>query len=414
LRLDVAVTAEDVRIDNNYGRLNAAAALRVEGTADRPALLGRIEAQPDGELYLAGNTFRIQNFLVEFTDPHASIPDVTFLADTRVGNVPIEVSLQCAGGGACEREVRSQAAGVTNEEAEALLFGISSDPAVAGAQLARLLSGEVLGVIGRTVGLDTLRLDQAAGERADIFDDPTLIAGDVNPASRLTVGKRLGERVELAYSQDLAENGFTTSTSYAAPASMSFRALLLDDQSRSYEFRHEPLGGVPRRPRFEAARAPTVAAVRIGGTPGFPEQDLRARLQLGEGDSFDFTRWQEDRERLNALYRSRGYFEARIRSRRVPVATQGGQPGQNGPSADAVALEYIVEQGPPTRLEVAGVSLPGDVRDRIIDRWSSTVFDRFLERDASLIVRDYLYGQGLLQARVTASAFRRSATKPPA
>ena len=247
LRLDVTIaTTNEIRIDNNYGRLNLTANLQATGSAAHPGVLGRIEAEPDGEVYLAGNTYRIQTLTIDLTNPRVISPEVTFLAETRVGNTPIEISLQCGASGPCEREVRSQAAGITNEEAEAKLFGISTDPNEAGAQLARLLSGELLGLVSGSVGLDTLRLDQGGG--TDLFDDPTLVAGDVNPASRLTVGKRVGDRVELAYSQDLSQNGFVMSTTYFAPAGISLRALLLDNEDRSYEFRHEPIG-VRRRPR---------------------------------------------------------------------------------------------------------------------------------------------------------------------
>ena len=410
LRLDVALaTSEDVRIENNYGRLNATANLRIEGTGAQPAVIGRVEVQPDGEIYLGGNTFRVQTLIIEPSGPLAATPNVIFLADTRVGNVPIEVSLQCGPGGPCEREVRSQAAGVTNEEAEAMLFGVSSDPSVAGAQLASLLSGELLGVVGQSVGLDTLRLEQGAGGRADLFDDPTLVAGDVNPASRLTLGKRVGEHVELAYSQDLAENGFTTSTTYSAPAGISLRALLLDDQSRSYEFRHEPLSAAPRRARPTTEAGPTIASVRIAGTPGFPEAELRGRLQLAEGDRFEFTRWQDDRERLNALYQSRGFFEARVRARRLPTTAEPDAVGGSGPVGESIVLEYTVEQGPATRLDVIGVDLPEAVRNRIIARWASAIFDGFLERDARLLVREHLYREGRLQATVAATIRRDQA-----
>ena len=69
---------------------------------------------------------------------------------------------------------------MTDEQAEEQLFGVSTDPSAAGAQLARLLSGEVLGIVGRRVGLDTLRLEQ--GGSGGSVHDPTLIAGDVDPA----------------------------------------------------------------------------------------------------------------------------------------------------------------------------------------------------------------------------------------
>jgi len=391
LGLDVTVaTTNEIRIDNNYGRVSLTANLQVTGSAAKPGLLGRLEAEPDGEVFLAGNTYRIQTLTVDFTNPRTIAPAVTLLAETRVKNVPIEITLQCPASGPCEREVRSQAAGITNEQAEALLFGISADPNVAGAQLVRMLSGELLGVVGGRIGLDTLRLEQAAGERSDLFDDPTLVAGDVNPASRLTVGKRVGERVELAYSQDLAENGFIMSTSYYAPAGISLRALLLDNQNRSYEFRHEPRFGAQRRSRPTPRAAAMVEAVHFSGMYGFAENELRGRLRLTEGDRFDFSAWQEDRKRLVRYYQERNFFESRVRARRTAD-------GAN------VTLEYDIEQGLPSRLDVSGFDLPDEVRRRIVERWTAAVFDGFLERDVATIVREYLYQEGRLGATVTAA-----------
>ena len=408
LRLDLSLASvEDLRIDNNYGRLDVSTRLRIVGTVERPGVIGRIEASPDGEIYLAGNTYRVERLIVDFANPRAIAPDLSFLAETRVGSTPIEVELQCTASGACERDVRSQAAGVTDEQAEEQLFGVSTDPSVAGAQLARLLSGEVLGIVGRRVGLDTLRLEQ--GGSGDLFEDPTLIAGDVDPASRLTLGERLGDSVELVYSQNLAASGFTWSTTYYAPYGLSFRALLLDDQSRSLEFRHEPRFGASRR--GPAARRPAgrIAAVRFTGSPGFPERELRGRLKLTEGDRFTFAAWQSDRDRLADLYKTRGFLEARIRARRIPVEATGAEskaeqttePPDASPAA--VELEYVIERGPETRLDVRGATLPAAVRERILDRWSSTLFDGFLERDARTIVRDHQYREGHLQATIAAT-----------
>ena len=277
-----------------------------------------------------------------------------------------------------------------------MLFGISTNPDEAGAQLARLLSGELLGLVSGSVGLDTLRLDQGGG--TDLFDDPTLVAGDVNPASRLTVGKRVGDRVELAYSQDLSQNGFVISTTYFAPAGISLRALLLDNEDRSYEFRHEPRIGVRRRPRPAPRPDATVAAVRFSGNLGFAESELRGQLRLTEGDRFDFAAWQQDSDRLRRYYQEHGFFEARVRARRPP-----GAGDQTDPAAKTVALEYAIEQGLPTRLEVSGYELPDEVQRRIVERWASSIFDRFLERDVDRIVRDYLFGEGRPQASVTAT-----------
>ena len=121
---------------------------------------------------------------------------------------------------------------------------------------------------------------------------PTLVAGDVNPASRLTIGKRLGEHVALAYSQNLANSGFTMTSTYFAPAGISVRALLLDDQSRAYEFRHEPRFGAPSRKRAVVVASAAIAGIRFTGNPGFPESDLRRQLRLTDGDHFSFVAWQ--------------------------------------------------------------------------------------------------------------------------
>ena len=273
LGLDLTLaTAEGIRIDNNYGRLDIAGTLRITGTPERPGLIGRIEAAPDGEVFLAGNTYRVERLVLDFSNPRAIAPDLSFLAQTRVGGVPIEVELLCPADGPCERHVKSLSAELTTDaEAEAQLFGMPADAAAAGEQLARLLSGEVLGLVSRTVRLDTLRLEQGTRGRSDIFDDPTLVAGDVDPASRLTLGKRLGDRVELAFSQNLTESGFTWSTTYRGPYGLSVRALLLDDQSRSVRV---PARAPLRRVARGAAAAATRAArdrradLRNAGLPG--------------------------------------------------------------------------------------------------------------------------------------------------
>jgi outer membrane protein assembly complex protein YaeT len=402
LRLNVAVaTTGDVRIDNNYGRLDVGVALRVVGTAANPGVLGRLEAAEDGEIYLGGNTYRVERLTIDLANPRAIAPEVTFSAQTRIGSLPIGIDLRCPAAAPCERKVTSLATGTDDAEAEAQLFGTSGGAASAGENLARLLSGELLGVVGRTVGLDAIRLEQQA-ERRDIFDDPTLISGDVDPASRLTLAKRLGSNVELIYSQNLAEEGFTWITSYFGPFGLSWRLLVLDDQSRSYEFRHELPIGAGRTRRRPRPPAPRVTAIRIEGAPGFPENDLRRQLRLSEGDRFSFGAWQRDRDRLQGFYQSKGLLEARIRARRLPGETDP-QTQDGSPLEPTVALEYRITRGPQTQLDVRGVTLPGDVRDRIVERWTTALFDGFLERDARTIVREHLYRQGYLDATVTAT-----------
>jgi outer membrane protein assembly complex protein YaeT len=391
LRLDVNLeTEEDVRIDNNYGRLDVGGSFRIVGTPASPGVLGRLQAEEDGEIYLGGNTYHIERLLVDLTSPRGIAPDVEFAAQTRVGDLPIGVELRCPSSGACERKITSLTNGVDDKEAEARLLGQAGTAAAAGENLARLLSGELLGVVGRSVGLDTVRLSQEA-QHQDIFDDPTLVAGDVDPAARLTLGKRLGSGVEVVYSQNLADSGSTWITSYTGPRGLSARVLILDDNSRSYEFRHEPIGG-DRARRRPAQRGPRVAAVTIEGTPGFTEKEVRGQLRLGTGKRFSFAAWQRDRDRLARFYQERGFLEARVSARQLAADHDG-----------EVRLEYGITRGPATRTIVRGVALPQDVRNRLDERWTTALFDGFLEKDARTIVRDHLYREGYLNASVAAS-----------
>jgi outer membrane protein assembly factor BamA len=405
LRLNVAVaTASDLRIDNNYGRLDIGVAVRVVGTAASPSVLGRLQAADGGEIYLAGNTYRIERLAIDLNNPRTITPEVNFSAQTRIGDLPIGIEFRCPAAGPCERKVTSLATNVDDKVAEARLFGTEGGAASAGEGLARLLSGEILGVVGRTVGLDAIRLEQQA-QRGDIFDDPTLISGDVDPAARLTLAKRLGSNVELVFSQNLADDGFTWITNYLGPYGLSWRLLVLDDQSRSYEFRHEPPIGADRARRRPRPPGPRIAAVRIAGTPGFPERELRRQLRLVEGDRFTFAAWQRDRDRLERFYHSQGLLEARIRARRLSAdGAEGPGPSPPGQTADdKVALEYTITRGLATQLTIRGATLPDAVRDRIVQRWTSALFDGFLERDAGTIVRDHLFREGYLQAQITAA-----------
>src|SRR5262249_30642128 len=115
--------------------------------------------------------------------------------------------------------------------------------------------------------------------------------------------------------------------------------------------------------------------------------------------------WQRDRDRLARLYRDQGFFEARIRVRRLPAdRAEDPTPGESSMRTDdQIRLEYAITRGPTTHLVVRGATLPDAVRDRSVGRWTSALLDGFLERDARTIVQEHFYRQGHLHATVTAT-----------
>src|SRR5690606_25199432 len=75
LRLNLWVTTQqDLVVDTNYGRFEAGAALRVIGSVGEPVLAGRVSLSEGGEVYLAGNTFRISRGSISFTNPFRIVP----------------------------------------------------------------------------------------------------------------------------------------------------------------------------------------------------------------------------------------------------------------------------------------------------------------------------------------------------
>ena len=72
-----------------------------------------------------------------------------------------------------------------------------------------LVSGELLDTAGRSLGLDTVRLEEEASA-GQIRMDSSLVASETNPGTRLTVGKNLSSQVQLVVSQNLRESGLLT------------------------------------------------------------------------------------------------------------------------------------------------------------------------------------------------------------
>ena len=235
LRLDIRVlTGEEIVVDNNYGAGTLAADTRVGGTVARPAVTGRATVGDGGQVFLGGNVFEIETGTVNFVDPDGIAPEINVTARTQVGNEEITITL--AGTAETLTTTMQSSTGLPESDIVSLLLTgrtldqVGSAPgAVAREQALGLVSGEVLGVAGRSIGLDTVRLERGA----------SLVAGDTNPGTRVTVGKNLSRQVQLVASQSLRESGLLTwIVNYLPHPKVELRLVIDDDTDRSYEFRH--------------------------------------------------------------------------------------------------------------------------------------------------------------------------------
>lgn len=400
LRLNVAIaTAEDLVVDNNVGRFEAGAALRLLGTLARPSLAGRIGLREGGEVFLGGTTYRLDRGAIDFLNPREIEPTIDITARTQIGEY--DIRLQATGTpGQIQADLSSQPP-LGRSDIVSLLAtgrtvaqgGLTTE--VVGEQVLGYLSGDLLGFAGRALGLDAVRL-QRGDITQDLRFDPTLVATQANPAQRLTVSKDVGRQIELVLSQNLKSGDLTWLATYRPRRGLAARVVSDDQGDRSYEFRQELMvgGRAERGERTPAVRS-QVASVVFTGDARSDGRELEDRIALRRGRRFDFYRWIEDRDRVLAFYHERGYYEARVSATRRLLAGETGE--------SAYELTYEVRRGPRTSLVVTGAELPRDLLRRMVAAWQRSGFTGFLVEDYAALVRTALAGRGWVaaQAEVT-------------
>jgi outer membrane protein assembly complex protein YaeT len=402
MTLDVRITtSEDVVVDNNYAQLGLAADLRLRGTVSQPVLAGRAEAREGGRIFLGGNVYQIEGTgAVDFSNPSRIEPDLNITALARVSGNEIRLTLK-GPPARLETTLTSDPPLAQSDIVSLLMTGqVQSDsgpvPAIGRDQLLAYLSGEFLGVAGRAVGLDTLRIEPGGSVRFDAG----LIATETDPGSRLTFGKQVTSDVEVVFSKNLTDSGaFTWIVAYHPRRNVEVRVVSDDHNDRLYDFRHDiTIGGGPAPTSAAPAVRPRIGAVRITGASGPLEAELRGRVSLTSGKTFDFFAWQQNRDRLEQFCQESGHRGARVIARRVVAGP---------PDAPTVDLEFEVRLGRRTIVDLSGAPQAAKLRRAIEALWSHSVFDAFLIDEATNAARAMLVADGYLRATVAAAMVPR-------
>jgi outer membrane protein assembly factor BamA/autotransporter translocation and assembly factor TamB len=400
LALDIrVVTDEDIIVDNNYARAQLGGDLNLIGTAAAPAISGRAVLREDGQLFVGRNVYTVSRdtpSTIDFVSPTAIEPELNIHLTTRVSGHDIEVALS---GPAENPQVNMTSEDLGQADITALLLTGrtfdqlgTADASFIGTQVIGNFSGEVLGFAGRAVGLDTLRLG-GIGDSATRLD-PNAVAAEVDPTSRLTFGKSIGPNVDLTFSQSLRDSEAQTwIVDYLPTRQVDLRFVWDDDDLRSYGFRHDISlgGGGAAASRRVTERRPEqqIADVRITGDLLFPAERIRSLLKLRPRDTFDFGRWQDDRDRLEEFYHRNGRLAARVSASREA-------------KGDVLNLVYAIDAGPQTIVEVAGVEIDNAVLQRLREAWAISILDELLIDDAERIVRSDLAERGYVRPAVSA------------
>jgi autotransporter translocation and assembly factor TamB len=223
LRFDLTLLVPStLRIENNLARLVASADLQLRGTYDRPVLLGRAEVDR-GEITFEGRRYLVTRGTIDFNDPSRIEPFFDVEAETRV-RVPgqtYRVIVSAAGTMERLQPQLSSDPPLPAAEVLALLFSdVRRGPYVelralqnpnerqtdiltaqATQLLADPISSEVERVVEQTFGVDTFQLTPSLIDPYSYSTSPR-----VNPSARVTIGKRISERVYLTFSRSLSSS----------------------------------------------------------------------------------------------------------------------------------------------------------------------------------------------------------------
>lgn len=219
LRYDVRINApSSLRVENN-ARILASADLQLRGTYDRPLLFGRVDIER-GEVLFEGKRYLVTRGTIDFNNPARIEPFIDVEAETRV-RVPgqtYQVTVRATGTFARLSTEMTADPPLSEIEVMSLLLGdVAPDPLkveqraysqditpqeqLLRERAARALTGQISSEVGRVVeqtfGVDTFQLTPSVG---DLYQQSSRF----EPGARLTIGKRLSNRVYLTYSRSLS------------------------------------------------------------------------------------------------------------------------------------------------------------------------------------------------------------------
>lgn len=218
LRYDVHLNIPGtLRVENNTVRLVANADLDLRGTYDRPVLVGRGEVER-GEFNFEGKRYVVTRGTIDFNNPTRIEPffDIQTETQVRVPSQTYRVMVRVTGTMARFTPTFSSDPPLTEVQVLSLLFSdvapgqdvefsqysaVTPQEQLLRERAARALTGALTSELGRvaeqTFGVDTFQLTPS-------LVTPNTNSSRLDPAARLTIGKRISDRVYLTYSRSLS------------------------------------------------------------------------------------------------------------------------------------------------------------------------------------------------------------------
>ena len=253
LRFDVRIVAPStLSIQNETARIVASADLALRGTLDRPLLFGRADIQR-GEVEFEGRRYLVTRGSLDFANANRIQPFFDVEAETRVRGAgqTYRVTMRMAGTTERMQPEFTSDPPLQTLDILTLLFSdsaLSGDMELAGLQrpnereqrlvearatraLTGALSAEVGRVVEQTFGVDTFQITPLLNDPSSINQQSARFG---NPTARITIGKRISDRVFLTYARSLSSATRDEIILLEFDQSESLSWVLSQNEDRSY------------------------------------------------------------------------------------------------------------------------------------------------------------------------------------
>jgi translocation and assembly module TamA len=368
--LGLTVTTENgIRVRNNVADLRAHwTSLRVGGTAERPAIRGRVEIDPGGRAELYSQTVRIDRGSLIFTGDPAQDPLVD-LATTSSLDDPTIVQLS------------GRPLDVFAQQQPEVALEKDQDPNQKERQASDVLTSSLEGHVGARV---VSRLGESIGiSRLSVR--PVLLFDETDPIARLEVGSELSPNASFALSVDLRnpESQIWRLDLHDFPRlpGMSVGAFTTEERNEGLSVQQTLSLGGSREVEEKNDRLRRLRLEVPPGISAWDRQALRRAIGLRRKEPVPREAAFEAEVDVAERLREQGHPGALVTAETVAVE---GRPGWVDLNVKVAAL------GPRVRFELEGDRPPRAFRPEILAAYRSDFYEeRSLEEMKEAAVRAF-------------------------
>ncbi len=401
MRFNVAIASSvPLVVKNNVADLEATGDLRLVGTYYVPSIVGRVNLEEGGRLFLNQRTYYVRQGQISLDNQMKVEPDLNIQAETTVSGYDITMQIN----GVPERLTTELSSDPPLSHAEIVSMLLTGRPLqqyatgreyqmAQASQAISLLAGQagegVASGARNVLGITTIRLE------------PSFIASEINPGARLTLGQDINRNFRVGYSMNLINGGEQVwLAEYDVTKRFTTQVTKQEDNSYRLGFTHDLRFGVAPNEASGAriVQRPKIGNVTLQGGPLFSEKILREKFNLKAGDRYEFPKVEKSLDRIKKSYYEQNKLEARVRLERERMK-------------GIVNLTVKVEPGPDVDFTYEGAEVSRKTRERIRKIWEEGVFDTTRIDESATAIRSFFIEEGYLQASVTCETELRTGVK---